>query len=111
MFGSPRPFRVTFPSLPWCLRTTKTADQGELHGGACGKTGPLTFIQETGSIPCSYSKAATLVTYSTHPEDAKFVLTTVNFPGEAGNSVICPTSESVTAVVTLTINGQAAYIS
>jgi hypothetical protein len=103
--------RVTITSLPWCLRTTKTADQGELHGGACGKTGSLTFTLDIAGIPCSYSRSSMLGTYTTHPESAKVTFTNVNFPGETGNNFFCPTSGNFTGTFALTVNGQTAYFS
>jgi hypothetical protein len=105
------PVRVTIPSLPLCWRTTKIADQVEMHGGACGKTGVLTFILHIGGPPCSYARSSMTGTYTTHPEEYKFTFSNVNFPGEAGNSFLCPTSVNVNWRSTITVDGMTAYAS
>lgn len=82
-FGSTTP---TPKNLPWCIKSTKTADQFEVRGGACSEASkPITFILDAPfGVECKYSRtSAILGTFATHPSDAVLTISKVEFPGES----------------------------
>ncbi len=86
--------KVTAPSLPWCLSSSKTSDVFEIRGGKCSEGAKaLTFAMDlTGTTTCTYSTSSITGTFTTGGEKSEFKTEKQPFAGEAGNSFLCPAS-------------------
>jgi hypothetical protein len=89
--GSSGTFNYEGRNLPWCWRTTKSADSFELRGGKCGGTAAsltvATVIEgEKGEkiVICPYTRTAVTGTFKTSPEDAVFTFLEQEFTPESG---------------------------
>lgn len=98
------PTKVTFPSLPWCVRTLDGTDSFEIRGGNCPEASrPLTIIFDIGANPslvCQYQRANLTGSFPTSPEDAILSINEVEFAKEGG-SFLCPGSTKFDASLTL----------
>jgi hypothetical protein len=79
--------------LPWCIASTKTADQFELRGGSCTEAsrGIRIVLENTSIGECSYKRGTPMLgTFRTQIEsDATMFLGEQEFTKEAGN-LFCP---------------------
>jgi hypothetical protein len=101
--------------LPYCMKTTKVADQLEIRGGSCESAArPITYLMDvTGGFTCAYQREAPiLATFTTFPSDATATQSEVEFKLESG-SFLCPSVAKLDASMTLieTVSGKAAYVS
>jgi hypothetical protein len=100
---------VTVPSLPWCIKTTKTADQFELRGGKCSEgSREVTFILDASFGECKYSRASVLGTLTTGGTQAHLTASGVEFAAEAGNPFGCPSNGKLDMTYKLETTGGAA---
>jgi hypothetical protein len=86
--------KMTFPSLPWCMSTTKVGSF-ELRSGKCSEAArAITFTMDvTGLVNCSYTKATLNGTYTTVGTVSTFKISEEAFTGTGeGNNIFCPTS-------------------
>jgi hypothetical protein len=95
--------------VPWCIRTTKNADEVEIRGGLCSAAPrSITFVLDTSSFgECSYNSTVfptgTFTTHSTG--DAIVTLTKKGlFTKEAG-SAFCPHEANLDMKFTLETDG------
>jgi hypothetical protein len=83
---------VTVPSLPWCIKTTKTMHQIEIRGGKCSEAPrAVTFILHSSFGECKYTRASVLGTLTTGGTQAHLTASGVEFAGET-NPFGCPSS-------------------
>jgi hypothetical protein len=100
---------VTIPSLPWCIRATKSMepDEMQVRGGKCSETSRALTFTLHGSIfgfpvTCHYSKASVSGTYRTKAAgDAQVTITKQKFTRETGSSGSCPESGELDMSFTL----------
>jgi hypothetical protein len=86
--------KVTNPSLPWCISSTK-AGTFSVRGGKCSEASrAITFTMDvTGLVNCSYTKASVNGTYTTVGEVTTLEVKEENFANTGeGNNIFCPTS-------------------
>jgi hypothetical protein len=89
--------------LPWCLRSTKTADQFEIRGGACSAASrPIRFgLDFTSGLTCVYQRTGGATgTFATHPEDAVLKLEEASWPLLEGG-FLCPSEGKLDLTFTL----------
>ena len=95
------PMKMTFPSLPWCIRSTEAADSFEITGGNCTEaTQPITFIIDVGGLACQYQRANVVGSFKTAPEEAILTISESEFAKEAGG-FLCPSSTKLDMSFTL----------
>lgn len=102
----------TFPSLPWCIKTTKTSDQFEWRGGKCTEASRAvtSTLDTTLAGACSYSRSNVLGTVTTGGAQAQLTVSAVEFT-KTGGGFGCPSSTKVDATLQLeTLNGTALQI-
>jgi hypothetical protein len=113
-------FKVTTSpgnGLPYCMRTTKTADQLEIRGGSCSSAArPITYLIDftSSGVSCDYERSTGIMaTFTTTPNDATATQSEVAFSLAAGSSFFCPTSAKLDASITLEnfSTGEPAYVS
>jgi len=83
--------KVTIPSLPWCIKSTKTAHQFEVRGGNCPEASrAMTFILDfTSGFSCRYERSNVTGSFTTHSTgDAILTISEVTFTKEPGDGPI-----------------------
>jgi hypothetical protein len=94
---------------PWCIQTTKTADQVEIRGGLCSAAArSITFVLDTSSFgECSYNSTVfptgTFTTHSTG--DAIVTLANAGTWVREAGSVFCPSEAKLDMKFTLETDG------
>jgi len=95
--------------VPWCVQTTKTADQVEIRGGKCSEAArSITFVLDTSSFgECKYNSTTFptgTFTTDTSPEHKDAVVTVTKsglWTRESGSSVFCPAEANLDMKFTL----------
>jgi len=108
--------KVTPEGLPWCIKTTATADTFLIRGAACtAAETPLTFTLDftSGGFSCKYSRTGGISgTFTTGGTQATLTANASEFIGAAGNGGLCPSKGTLNAKYTLeTSNGTELEIS
>lgn len=86
--------KVTTPSVPWCVSSSKSTDAFEIRGGKCSEAAKsLTFsmdVTELG-ISCNYEKSSVAGSFTTAVEKSAFSVEKQGFAREGG-SFLCPST-------------------
>jgi hypothetical protein len=93
--------------LPYCLKSTKTADQAEIRGGTCTEaTRSIKYVLHSSTLgSCTYERAGGMLgTYTTHPSAAQASISKQEFKRISG---FCPSVGFLDMTFTLKTSGGA----
>jgi hypothetical protein len=96
--------------VPWCIQSTKTADQVEIRGGLCSAAArSITFVLDTSAFgECSYNSTTFPTgTFTTHSsgQDAIVTLTKAGLWKKEAGSPFCPSEANLDMRFTLETDG------